>query len=98
MFVVVVKFEAKPRFVVEFRTAVLLQAFNSLTKENGCQVFDVSKPLEGGNEFFLYEVYDSAEAFDAHLNSEHYAEFDAIVQPMVTLKESQKLQLISNKV
>ena len=95
MFVIAVKFEAKPECAVDFRTAVLLQAHNSVTREEGCQVFDVSIPIEGENEFFLYEVYDDEAAFGEHLKTEHYAEFDAKVQPMISLKEPRKLQLIS---
>ncbi|MGY9016060.1 MAG: putative quinol monooxygenase [Rhodospirillales bacterium] len=94
MFVITVKFEAKPECVEDFKTAVLLQAHNSVTREEGCQVFDVSVPIGGENEFFLYEVYDDEAAFEEHLKTEHYAEFDAKAQPMVSLKEPRKLQLI----
>jgi len=95
MFVIIVKFETKPECSEDFKTAVLLQSHNSLTREEGCQVFDVSMPIEGENEFFLYEVYDDEAAFGEHLKTKHYAEFDAKVQPMISLKEPRKLHLVS---
>ena len=41
MFVVTVVFEVKKEATEAFRTAVLQQANNSLTRETGCRRFDV---------------------------------------------------------
>jgi autoinducer 2-degrading protein len=98
MFVIVVRFEAKPECIGDFKSAILLQAHNSLIREEGCQVFDVSVPVDGENEFFLYEVYDDEAAFEEHLKTEHYAEFDAKAQPMISLKKPRKLNLISRSI
>ncbi len=98
MFVIAVRFKAKLECIEDFKSAVLLQAHNSVMREEGCQVFDVSVPVDGDDEFFLYEVYDDEVAFEEHLKTEHYAEFDSKVQPMISLKEPRKLNLISRSV
>ncbi|MEM7522936.1 MAG: antibiotic biosynthesis monooxygenase [Pseudomonadota bacterium] len=41
---------------------------------------------------FLYEVYDDAAAFDAHLASDHFKDFDAAVAPMVAAKTVRRLR------
>ena len=55
----------------------------SLCDEPGCQRFDVLTDPAYPDEVFLYEIYDSAEAFDAHLQPEHFRSFDAAVSEMV---------------
>jgi quinol monooxygenase YgiN len=39
----------------------------------------------------LYEIYDDAVAFDAHLRSDHYARFAAATEHMVTMKTVTRL-------
>lgn len=86
MYVVVVFFNSKPQHTAAFRSALLTQAHNSLEKETGCRQFDVSQdPLEP-NAFFLYEIYDDAQAFKVHLESEHFKAFNEHVTPMTESK------------
>jgi (4S)-4-hydroxy-5-phosphonooxypentane-2,3-dione isomerase len=73
--VVIVFFEPPARFRDAFRTAVLANAATSLRDEAGCVTFDVCEDSKG--EFFLYEIYTSAEAFEAHLAMPHFKSFDA---------------------
>ena len=88
--------------VVEFRLAE--DAWNSflpLIKENaatsmrlepGCLRFDVATSQQDAL-VFLYEIYDDAAAFDAHLEEEHYLTFDAATKPMVESKTVKRLHL-----
>jgi quinol monooxygenase YgiN len=41
-------------------------------QEPGCRHFLAHRALEDPTRFFLYESYDSAEAFAAHRESEHF--------------------------
>ena len=50
------------------------QAANSLAQEDGCHVFDV---CTAGTTVFLYELYTDKAAFDAHMQTPHYASFTA---------------------
>jgi autoinducer 2-degrading protein len=87
MFVVVVEFSLHRGHAAEFRERVLQQALDSLSLEPECRVFDVCIDPEREDFVLLYEVYDSSEAFDAHLASAHFADFNATVTPWVSHRE-----------
>ena len=79
MFVVIVEFEIKPEFIEAFRERVRRQAGDSLTFEADCHVFDVCLDPENAGKVLLYEVYSDRSAFDAHLATAHFVDFDAEV-------------------
>lgn len=87
MYVVLVRFRVAPPFVAEFRDRVLAQASNSLEREPACRRFDVAFDPEDASHCLLYELYDSREAFDAHLATQHFLDFDAAVADGVIEKE-----------
>ena len=74
--VVTVVFQVHPEHSGDFRRAVLDNATVSLASEPGCLVFDVCESSTA-SEFFLYEVYENAAAFDQHLTMAHFKAFDA---------------------
>ena len=79
MFVVIVEFEIKPEFIEAFRERVCRQASDSLTLEADCHVFDVCLDPDNAAGVLLYEVYSERSAFDAHLATAHFVDFDAEV-------------------
>lgn len=95
MYVVSVTFVVAPDAVEAFHEAVLTQAHNSLTQEPGCQVFDVAMPADRPEEIYLYEVYDDEAAFKLHLESAHFLDFDAKVQPMLASKDVKTYTLLA---
>ena len=95
MFVVVVDFEVKREDAEAFRELVLAQARNSLELEEACHVFDVAQPPDEPERFFLYELYDDEAAFQAHLESAHFLDFNAKVEPMTVSKEVRTMDLVS---
>jgi quinol monooxygenase YgiN len=42
----------------------------------------------------LYEIYDDAPAFDRHLASDHFRDFDAVVAPWVRTKKVETWDLM----
>lgn len=86
MLAVIVTFDIKPEVVAAFTDLVCHNAETSLLLEPGCQRFDVCTDPGKPNEVFLYELYDDASAFDAHLASKHYHVFNAAVSDMVRQK------------
>lgn len=86
MYVVTVEFTVAPQHQQAFATAVDLQAKNSVQLESECHRFDVCVGNDSENDFFLYEIYSDAAAFDAHLASEHFKDFNALVTPWVVNK------------
>lgn len=95
MFVVSVVFEVKNEAIEAFRAAVLRQAKNSLTREEGCRRFDVCSDEARPERYFLYELYDDRAAFDHHCGTDYFADFNAVAAPMVATKtvETWRLQL-----
>ena len=58
----------------------------SLRDEPGCHRFDVCHNPDQPGTVFLYEIYDDAAAFDAHLKTAHFRGFDAACAPMIAAK------------
>lgn len=87
MFVVIVEFTLKPGCAERFRERVKLQADDSLRLETGCRHFDVC--IDPGREEFvlLYELYSDRAAFDAHLASPHFLDFDASVRDWIDVRK-----------
>lgn len=86
MFVVTVVFECHAGQTEAFAAALEAQAHNSVTKEQDCLVFDVCNDPEKPARFFLYEVYSDEAAFDLHLKSDHFRDFDQKVSEMLVSK------------
>lgn len=86
MFAVCVWFEVEPVNAAEFEQLVMQQALNSLQREPDCHQFDVCRDPERPQRFYLYELYTDRAAFDDHLTSAHFRDFDATVTPMLRSK------------
>ena len=93
MYVVTVVFEVAAHHVEAFATALLAQARNSLEREEGCLRFDVCRDPEKPGTTFLYEIYSNQPAFQAHLNSAHFKEFDRRVADWIVSKTVQTYRL-----
>jgi len=86
MLIVTVEFEVDPKHVHEFRSAMMRQASDSLESESACRQFDVCFAADQETRCFLYEQYDDRAAFDAHLQTNHFRQFDQTVAPWVVRK------------
>lgn len=98
MFVVCVEFGLAEGTMEAFLPLMAEQAKNSLALEPDCHYFDVCRDPEGAPRVFLYELYTDAEAFQVHLQSDHFKSFDAAVAPMVaskTVRTWHKLEAVS---
>tara|TARA_B100001057_G_scaffold422761_1_gene444455 strand:- start:217 stop:537 length:321 start_codon:yes stop_codon:yes gene_type:complete len=94
MFVIIVDFLIKEEEVENFKPLMLENARASLMYEPGCRQFDVCFDIEDSRKCFLYEVYDSTDAFDEHLLTGHFKTFDAAVGSMLENKHVRALNLI----
>jgi quinol monooxygenase YgiN len=86
MFVVSVHFTIREGFEEAFMSAMKAQARQSVDLEAGCHHFDVCIDPEAGNSVLLYELYEDRDAFDLHLESDHYQAFAGQVGPWVADK------------
>jgi quinol monooxygenase YgiN len=80
MYVVTVELKVTAKQVEAFRDAVLRQSRNTLANERDCHRFDVCTDPKDPTLFYLYEVYVDEEAFQAHLRSDHFLDFDTKTQ------------------
>ena len=83
MLVVTVIFKIRADSVAAFRKVMAEQARNSLAKEEACRRFDICYDDKRPERCFLYEIYDDQAAFDAHLASDHFKNFDKVSAPLV---------------
>ena len=84
MYVVTVEFTIDPARWNDFLPLMLENAARSRNDEPGCRQFDVCTDAARPGLVFLYELYDDAAAFDAHLAAPHYLSFAAATKAMVT--------------
>ena len=82
-FAIVVEFRLKPGGRERFVELVALNAATSTRDEPGCRRFDVLLPEDGEDRVDLYEIYDDAEAFAAHLETPHFKRFKAASADLV---------------
>ena len=64
----------------------------SVREEPGCRQFDVLQDLDNPNHVVLYEVYDSAEAFQAHMGMPHTQTFLSQAKALVNKQTAYKLK------
>jgi (4S)-4-hydroxy-5-phosphonooxypentane-2,3-dione isomerase len=86
-FVITVAFDLHEGALHEFLPMMIENANRSRTAEPGCERFDVLVPKEGVNQVFLYEVYKDKVAFDAHLRTQHFLDFNSASARLVKAKQ-----------
>ena len=86
MYVIAVDFEIDPSRLEEFLPLMKANAAASVRDEAGCHLFEVCQDPDAPHHIFLYELYDDRAAFDAHLASAHFKDFDAATSDMLQAK------------
>jgi quinol monooxygenase YgiN len=82
-FVLLVEFQVKPESIGRFNELIDVNARASVTNEPGCRQFDVCRTQDDPCRIVLYEVYDSEEAFKAHMGMAHTQTFLAAAKLLV---------------
>lgn len=91
MFVIVARFRIAPDKVDAFARQIERQALDSLKLEPGCHYFNVCQAESEPERFLLYEVYSSAEAYEAHREYPHSKTFQEAIGPLVVEREVERL-------
>jgi quinol monooxygenase YgiN len=89
--VIIAEFDVKPEGLERFLVLARDDASQSVAKEPGCHQFDVTVEQGEPSRVVLYEVYDDAAAFDAHLQTPHLATFRDGIEPLVTGRRVRRL-------
>ncbi|MFA6032365.1 MAG: antibiotic biosynthesis monooxygenase family protein [Myxococcota bacterium] len=87
-FAITVAFELVEGAFPEFHRLVAENAALSVEREPDCLRFDVLTPADasGSSHVFLYEIYKDRAAFDLHLASDHFHQFDQLSRGLVVNK------------
>lgn len=75
-FVITVDFYLHVGTLEPFLILIKENAHKSLTEEPGCDRFDVLIEKGAPDHIVLYEIYKDRAAFDVHLKSLHFMEFN----------------------
>ena len=84
MFSLTVQLEVRPEDRDEFLAAITTNAEASVRDEPGCHRFDVTAVEGDQSRFVLYELYDDAEAFEAHKRAPHFAAWRQVADRVLT--------------
>ena len=82
-FAIIVDFTLEDGSFDRFHSCVLENAEKSISLEVGCHRFDVLIPDGEQGRIVLYEIYEDAEAFEAHKRTTHFQQFDADTHGLV---------------
>jgi autoinducer 2-degrading protein len=93
-FAIIVDFHLKPGARSAFRQLIDMNARISVQAEHGCRRFDVVEPRDEADRVLLYEIYDDDFAFEAHVSSPHYVQFDAESAPLIVDKSVIRCDLV----
>ncbi|WFE88574.1 putative quinol monooxygenase [Roseibium porphyridii] len=94
MFAVTVLFRIKDGQMDAFMPLMIANAQTSVKDEPGCRQFDVCTDPDLPGEVFLYEIYEDAAAFQFHLATDHFKDFDARVSDMIAEKSVKTFQKV----
>ena len=83
MYCIIVKNVLKPGTRDDYLSAMLTNAAASVRDEPGCHRFDVLEAQEEPDTFYLYEIYDDADALQAHKETPHYRESRVVLADYV---------------
>jgi quinol monooxygenase YgiN len=93
--VVIVDLEVKEEDSDAFVAAARENARESVRLEPGCQQFDVIRALDDKTKITFYEVFDDAEAFQAHGAYPHATAFTDVAKTLVVKAAPRRGELVS---
>jgi quinol monooxygenase YgiN len=81
-----VDLDIAPGKIDEFLAALKANGAEAV-KEPGCREFNIHVQASNPNHVFIYEVYDSAAALEAHRQTPHFKKYQAATTGMVTKRD-----------
>jgi quinol monooxygenase YgiN len=91
-FTLVVTLKIKPGMEEQFEAAAK-PAMAASTKEKGCQAYEVHKDTEGPGDYLLLEKWENTAALKAHLGTDHFKAFVAVLGEVGASPPSLKVML-----
>jgi (4S)-4-hydroxy-5-phosphonooxypentane-2,3-dione isomerase len=94
MYVNAVDYDIAPAERDNFLAALTENGKAAIT-EPGCRVFNVQVLASDPNHVFIYEVYDSEAAAQAHRATEHFKKYAATTAKMVVKREVRPMSIVA---
>jgi quinol monooxygenase YgiN len=82
-FVLVVELEIDPAQIDKFKAAIKENGETAVRVEPGCKSFNAVFEKENPTLVRLFEVYENADAFRAHLETPHFKKYAELTKDMV---------------
>ena len=82
-FVLVVELEIDPSQLEPFKAAIKENGETAVRVEPGCRSFNAVFEKDNPTRVRLFEIYDSADAFKAHLETAHFKKYAETTKDMV---------------
>jgi quinol monooxygenase YgiN len=95
-FVIYVEFNLHENAVEKFMPMMLANARASLSDEPGCERFDVLHVAGRPQQVVLYEIYRDRAAFQEHLKTPHFLEFNTATAPFIREKKVVELAYLND--
>jgi quinol monooxygenase YgiN len=96
-FVIYVEFMLHEDAVEKFMPIMLANARASLDNEPGCERFDVLHVAGRPQQVVLYEIYTDRAAFQEHLKTRHFLEFNSATAPFIKEKKVVELAYLTDE-
>jgi (4S)-4-hydroxy-5-phosphonooxypentane-2,3-dione isomerase len=95
LYVNAVDIDVVPGKIENYLAAIKEVGAASIKSEPGCSEFDITVSQKDPNHLFIFEVYENAAAFDAHLKSDHYKKYAATAKDVVAKREVHPLSSVA---
>jgi quinol monooxygenase YgiN len=84
--------DARPGLAGAFRERIV-ELVRQVRREPGCVTFTAYEARDTPGRFYLYEIYTDADAFDAHLKTDHVHAFISAIPALSTGGPASLVQL-----
>ena len=94
LYINAVEIDVVPGQIENYLAAIKEVGAAAIKTEPGCSEFNITVSQKDPNHLFIFEVYDNAAAFDAHLKSDHYKKYAAAAKDIVAKREVHPLSSV----
>jgi (4S)-4-hydroxy-5-phosphonooxypentane-2,3-dione isomerase len=94
LFVNAVDLDIAPGQIDQYLAAAKVNGANAV-KEPGCREFNIVVSQKDPNHVFLFEVYDSAAALEAHRATDHFKAYMAATKDMIAKRDVRPMNAVA---
>ena len=95
LYVNAVDIDVVPGEINHYLAALEENGAASVKQEPGCHTFNITVSQKDPNHVFIFEVYDSAAALEAHRATDHFKKYAAATKDMIAKREARALSTVA---